>query len=203
MSSKHQIIKTLALFDFDGTITTKDSFFQFLKYCFGNFRTVLGLIVMSPVILGYLVKIIPNNVAKQKLFSYFFKDMPELVFRELGQSFSITQIDKFLRTDAMARISWHKQKKHRVVVVSASIECWLLAWCELNDIDLIGTKVQYKNGVVTGRFNTPNCYGEEKVKRLKNAYNSSNFIYRYAYGDSQGDRELLELAEKAYYKPFR
>jgi len=203
MSAKLQPSKVLALFDFDGTITNKDSFLEFLRYCFGDFRTGLGLIIMSPVILGYLVKITPNYIAKEKVFSYFFRDMPEEVFSKLARSFSGTQIDKILRTEAIARITWHKSKGHRVVIVSASMESWLASWCEVNGLDLIGTIVQVNDGVLTGRFETPNCYGEEKVKRLKNIFNAYDYRFKYAYGDSRGDRELLELAENAHYKPFR
>lgn len=203
MNSKSQSKNILALFDFDGTITYKDSFFEFLRHCFGNFRTILGLIIMSPIIFGYLFKIISNNRAKEKLFTYFFKDMPEEVFSDLGRSFSINEIDNFLRPEAMKRIDWHKNKNHRVIVVSASIEDWLLSWCEQNDIELISTRVELKDGLLTGRFDTPNCYGEEKVRRLKAIFSSKNYIYKYAYGDSEGDRELLQLAENAYYKTFR
>ena len=203
MTVECQPSNVLALFDFDGTITSKDSFLEFLRYCFGDFRTGLGLIVMSPIIFGYLLKIIPNYVAKQKLFSYFFRGMPEVVFNELGKAFSDTQLHKMLRPGAMARIEWHKKERHRVVIVSASIESWLASWGEFNGFDLIGTIVQVKEGALSGKFQTPNCYGEEKVKRLKNVFKPCDYRFKYAYGDSQGDSELLELAENSYYKPFR
>ncbi|STO97295.1 HAD family hydrolase [Helicobacter canis] len=55
---------------------------------------------------------------------------------------------------------------------------------------------------VSGEFATPNCYGEQKAVRIRARYDLSNYAEIYAYGDSKGDRAMLELATHAFYKPF-
>jgi phosphoserine phosphatase len=107
-----------------------------------------------------------------------------------------------------------------VVVVSASIDRWVKPFFEPSVI-IIGTQIETRDGFLTGRFATPNCYGEEKVRRLRQLFpelafggisHSSLLAPRssknprplvIAYGDSRGDRELLQLADEAHYKPFR
>lgn len=193
----------IAFFDFDGTITTDDSLLKFIRFVVGNFKFMQGLAALSPVLILYKLKVIPNYKAKQMMLSYFFKGMSEKSFIEISKQYSLECIDSIVRKDAMKQIHWHHAKGHQIVVVSASIECWLKPWCEKNGLDLIGTKLEIINGFITGRLLTKNCYGIEKVNRIKAKYNLEEYEYIYAYGDSSGDREMLELAQKKAYKPFR
>jgi len=192
----------LALFDFDGTITTKDSFIEFIRHTHGSSKIILGVAILSPILITYKLKLLPNYIAKEKVLSYFFKGMTEAQFKKVAQNYSLKNIDLILQPKAMQRIAWHKKQNHKIVVVSASIECWLKPWCDKNGLDLIATKLEIKNGIVTGKLLTKNCYGIEKVNRVKNSYNLKNYKYIYAYGDSRGDEELLELADEKHYQIF-
>lgn len=193
----------IAFFDFDGTITTDDSLIKFIQFVVGNFKFMQGLAVLSPVLILYKLKIIPNYKAKQLMLSYFFKGMSEKSFIEISKQYSLEHIDSIVREDAMKQIQWHHTNGHKVVVVSASLECWLRPWCEKNALELIGTRLEVINGLITGRLLTKNCYGIEKVNRIKTKYNLEEYEYIYAYGDSSGDMEMLKLAHEPYYKPFR
>lgn len=85
-----------------------------------------------------------------------------------------------------------------------SVSQWVLKpWCDQNGLELIATKVEMKNSIVTGNFLTKNCYGVEKAYRVKTSYILNNYDHIYAYGDSSSDIELLELADESLYKPFR
>ena len=193
----------LALFDFDGTITKNDSLIKFIRFVAGDAKTLWGMMLLSPILTAYKLKIIPNYKAKQIMFSYFFKGIAEHQFQKVTEEYSLKHIDTMLRPKAMERIAWHKEQEHTVVVVSASIECWLKPWCDRNGLDLIATKIEIKNGLVTGKLLTKNCYGIEKANKVKEVYILDDYDYIYAYGDSRGDRELLELASESFYKPFR
>lgn len=193
---------TIAFFDFDGTITKSDSLIKFIRYAVGDTKALLGMMFLSPMLFAYKLKLIPNYKAKQWMFSYFFKEMSEENFQRITQKFSLSKIDSFLRPKAMEKISWHKEQGHTVVVVSASIENWLKPWCDKHNLALIGTKIEIKAGKVTGKFLSKNCYGIEKVNRIKDIYNTKDFSYIYAYGDSKGDRELLDLANNKNYRVF-
>jgi len=193
----------LALFDFDGTITTKDSLGDFIQYATGRLTCFLGFLTLSPLLAAYALNLIPNHIAKERLFTHFFKGWDADRFKKLADRYADGQIDEITRPQAIEKIKWHQKQGHKVVVVSASIECWLKAWCDKNNMDLIATRLEVCEGKLTGKFATKNCYGPEKVERIKDVYDLSNFDYIYAYGDSRGDVELMALANESFYKPFR
>ena len=43
----------LALFDFDGTITNRDSFIDFIKFAKGNLKFFQGFMILSPILILY------------------------------------------------------------------------------------------------------------------------------------------------------
>jgi len=159
--------------------------------------------LLSPMLIAYKLKVIPNYKAKEYMLSYFFKGTSEKKFMQVANEYSLKHIDTILRPKAMEKIAWHKEQGHKTVIVSASIECWLKPWCDENSLELIATKLEIKDGIVTGKFLTKNCYGIEKAHRIHEEYNLSDYDHIYAYGDSRGDKELLELADESFYKPFR
>jgi len=193
----------IAFFDFDGTITTDDSLLKFIRFVVGDFKFIGGLIVLSPMLTFYKLKLIPNDKAKQMMLSYFFKGMSEKAFQEVALHYSLGHIDKIVRPKAIEKILWHKNEGHKVVVVSASLEYWLKPWCDRNNLELIATKLEIKQGMITGQLMSKNCYGQEKVNRIHEKYTLDSYDYIYAYGDSSGDKEMLALADHKEYKPFQ
>ena len=164
----------IVFLDFDGTITTDDSLIKFIRFAVGDVKTGWGILLLSPMLITYKLKLIPNYKAKQWMFSYFFKGMGGQQFLKVTEEYSLKCIEKILRPKAMEKIAWHKSQGHEVVVVSASIECWLKPWCDKNDLSAIATRIEIKGDVVTGRFLTKNCYGIEKVNRVKEVYTLSD-----------------------------
>jgi len=195
--------KGIAFFDFDGTITKQDTLILFIKYAVGSRNYYRGLFLLSPVLILYIFKILSNNYAKERLIAYFFRGWEVKHFQKIAKAFALEEIDKVVYKDALKRIQWHIQKGHQVVVVSASIECWIEPWCERSNLALIGTKLSSEKGILNGKFDGLNCFGNEKKNRVLNLYNLEEFLDIYAYGDSKGDKELLEIADKSYYKIFK
>jgi len=194
--------KSIAFFDFDGTIVKGDSLLKFTRFAVGNGKFLAGVVVLSPILLAYKLKLIPNYKAKQKMLSCFFKGMKKDDFYQIANEYSLKHIDKIVRLSAIEKIQWHKTRGHKVVIVSASIECFLKPWCNKNKLELIATKLEITDRV-TGNLLSRNCYGIEKVNRIKKKYDLSQYKYIYAYGDSKGDKEMLELANEKHYKPFK
>lgn len=193
----------ICFFDFDGTVTDRDSFADFIQHAVGKPAYYLGLLALSPMLTAYVLKLIPNDAAKQKLFSYFFKNMDADEFRGIAKHYSAERIRKILRPAAIERIQWHQQQQHKVVIVSASIENWLEPWCDETGAELISTQLEICDGQLTGKFACRNCHGQEKADRIRQRYDLDDYDYIYAYGDSSGDTEMLALASEAHYKPFR
>ena len=193
----------IAFFDFDGTITTDDSLLKFIRFVVGDVKFLIGLVAISPMLVLYKMKFIPNYKAKQIMLSWYFKGTRQEDFLKVAGEYSLGHIDKIVRPQAMQKIQWHKDEGHKVVVVSASVECWLRPWCDKNGLDLIGTQLEIEDNMVTGKLLSKNCYGKEKANRIRERYDLNSFDFIYAYGDSRGDDEMLELAQEKYYKPFR
>ncbi len=194
----------LYAFDFDGTITTKDTFIAFIRFVKGDLRTFLGLLLYAPILIMMKLKLYPNWKAKQQLFTYFFKGMNIKEFKLKCNEFA-RHNKTLIRPLALIEIQKALKEGEKVIIITASIDMWVRPFfSELDkDIRIIGTKIEEKEGKVTGHFVTRNCYGAEKVNRLKEIMPNRNSYELISYGDSRGDKELLEYADKGYFKPFR
>ncbi len=192
----------LALFDFDGTLTSKDSFLDFLLFAVGVPRTLVGGILMSPWIVGHSLGLIGNGPAKERIFRHFFAGCTVEGFSQTSLRFALERIPPLLRPEGLARLEWHKSRNHRIVVISASLEDYLSPWCIHQGVELLGTRVEALGGKLTGSFSSPNCHGAEKVRRLRELLDPGSFSRIYAYGDSSGDTEMLALAHEPYYRVF-
>lgn len=195
--------RSIAFFDFDGTITTSDSLAEFIRFQHGNTGFITGLIRLLPAIIGYKAGLVDRQQAKEKLMSVFFAGIPEQTFRQLANSFVQEKIPGIIRPLAMAKLNWHKQQGHEIVIVSASPTYWLEPWCLANGFKCISTELEIVDGKISGKIKGKNCHGEEKVIRIREKYTLSDYTDIYAYGDTSGDKPMLALAAYSYYKPFR
>ena len=196
--------ETIAVFDFDGTITRKDTLLEFIKFSKGERQFYFVFLLFSPLIVVMKLKLYPNWKAKQKLFSYLYKGVSIEQFNEWSNKFS-AEIDKIILPKAMETIKLHKENNDKIVVVSASVENWLKPWAKKNGIEtVLATKIETgKNGLLTGQFLTKNCYGQEKVNRLLEVFPDRKKFKFIAYGDSRGDRELIDFADEGCYNKFK
>ncbi len=192
----------LAIFDFDGTITYRDGFIPFMFFTHGVIRTVFKSFLLSPVLFLYVIKVLPNWKAKEIVFASFYKQWPEVRFNQRAAEYARKHLSLIVKASARERLQWHQEKGHKIVIVSASFENYLGVWCQKEGFDCIATKIEIQDQKLTGRFASANCYGEEKVRRIKEKYNLNDFEYIYAYGDSRGDLPLKALANEFQYKPF-
>ncbi len=195
--------KTIAFFDFDGTITNKDSMVEFIKYCKGNAAFYKSLAVLSPWLAGMKLGLLKKSFAKEKMLSYFFKGTNIEEFNGLCKKFSDNRLPGLVRADALEAIKDHQKAGHEVVVVSASAENWLIHWCNNKQVKCIGTKLFVdQNNILTGKLSGANCNGIEKVTRIKQAYNLSFYKTIYCYGDSKGDVLMLKIGTHPFYRHF-
>ncbi len=194
--------RALALFDFDGTITRKDTLFEFIRFVKGRSRFFWGMVRLFPMLIANRLGLIPNNKAKEKMLSYFFKGMNYAEFKRYGEKFCTDVLPKIIKPAALDKINWHRSKHHRVIVVSASIEEWIRPWTDAMQIELICTEMEVNDNRLTGKFSTPNCNGPEKLKRIKERVDLENYSIIYAYGDSKGDDDMLRIATKPLYQHF-
>jgi HAD superfamily hydrolase (TIGR01490 family) len=194
--------REIAFFDFDGTITTKDTLLEFIKFSKGSFRFYVGFIMNAPYLLAFKLGIITNHSAKEKILRFFFHDTPVEVFKKHCEDFSRSILPKLIRPKAVEEIQKLKQNNTIIAVVSASPENWIEGWAKSLGLELIASRLEVNAGKLTGKMLGKNCHGDEKVNRIAEIYNLSDYSIVAAYGDSNGDKPMLQLARKAYYKPF-
>jgi HAD superfamily hydrolase (TIGR01490 family) len=196
-------LPVVAVFDFDGTLTRRDSLLPFLRFAVGQWQFWWGLFIMTPMLAGYGLKLIPNWRAKEAILTYFIGGWTEEKLQSLGQRFAVQKIPKLLCNEALQRLCWHQDRGHPTFLVSASVEAYLLPWAKTMGFEqAICTQLEIQNNRLTGRILGKNCYGKEKVKRLRAKLGDLNKYCIYVYGDSRGDRELLEVANYPFYRTF-
>ncbi len=196
--------RTIAFFDFDGTVTYSDTMFRFFRYALGARRYWLSFFLLSPVFVLYKLKLMAGQKAKELSLSFLFKGTSKEELRNLGRNFCREEMSGLLRPTAMERIRWHREQGHDVYIVSASACEWLEPWCKEQDMPVICTHLLYdEEGRFTGKIDGKNNNGPEKARRIQTELTLSLFEEIYAYGDTAGDREMLALAHHAEYKPFR
>ncbi len=196
-------MKTLALFDFDGTITKKDSLLHFIKFAIGSIRFYIGLLVLSPTLLRLKMQWLNPQVAKERLIYFYLKNFTISQLQEIVEIYTHSTLQNIFRKTALERLTWHKAQGHDIYIVSASPELWLAEWCKNENIGLIATKLAFKNGKLIEKFASPNCNGEEKVNRIRQEINLQQFDYIFAYGDTKGDFPMLSLAHKTHFQYFK
>ena len=200
----------IAFFDFDGTITTKDTLLEFIRHSKGTFRFYLGFLLTSPWLFAYKIKLISNQSAKERVLRFFFRHTSVDRFGQQCESFSRDVLPRLIRPKALEEIAKLKAAGASVVIVSASPENWIRGWSDAIDVSLLATRLgtvpdkdPAKPHRLTGKIVQANCHGEEKVRRIKEAYTLEDYRDIYTYGDTGGDRPMLRLGTVSFYKPFR
>jgi len=192
----------LVLFDFDGTLTRKDTLFQFIKHLRGTGYFFLGFLILSPILILYRLRLLQNDKTKQIVMSFFWGGTPVEMFQKYCKSFALEIAPKLIRKEALLKLQYHKSAGDDVYIVSASPEDWVKVYADSIGVKCIATRLEIKDGKVTGRIVGKNCYGPEKVSRVRAELNVINYVAIVAYGDSDGDRELLKMADQKFYRKF-
>ena len=207
LSTPPEKVRVIA-YDFDGTITTKDTFALFLRYYAGTARWAFNLLKLLPVFLLYVVKIRDRNFVKKHVVRVFFKGETESHMNARAAQFAQDVIPNLIRPEALKSLkrSLTKQRTshYKVFLVSASIEPYLLEWAKTQNLStVLSTKLRVVNGRLTGEIDGINCWGEGKLAKIASELAQNSYMIAEAYGDSRGDHEMLHAAEESFWQPFR
>ncbi len=194
----------IAAFDFDGTLTDRDTLFYFLIHCFGFRKTVVKMIPLIPFFLLYAVGKKSRQQVKEGVLTRFFKGLPIRKIRQWGKVFAKREIPKRLQKPALEKLRWHQKQGHRCLLVSASLDVYLNAWSRMNGFETaITSRLEVDpTGNATGKLQGLNCRRQEKIDRLTRYLGPLDRYVIYAYGDSEGDRELLASATHPFYRNY-
>ncbi|MEH6421285.1 HAD-IB family hydrolase [Pseudomonas sp. CGJS7] len=190
----------LALFDFDGTITERETFPGFVRASIGRRRLWLGQVLLAPQVLGYKLGWVSGRAVRRRIVAFGYRGRGEHEVRAAAARHLQEVVARQLRPQAMQRIDWHRRRGDRVVVVTANLELFVADWCRAQGLEYICSHLETRDGVLTGRYLGEDCCGAEKSRRVRERIDLSEYGQVYAYGDTVEDRELLELADRKYYR---
>ncbi|HET6432836.1 HAD-IB family hydrolase [Dyella sp.] len=190
----------LALFDFDGTITTGDTYTPFLSYATPRrFRRRAWRKLLWPW-LGYKLRLISGPAVRRRVTAHVLAGREHAAIRALGERYARERLPRVLRPEAMARIAWHRARGDCIVVVSASLDAYLVPWCRAHGLELICSELDADGVHLTGGYRGGDCTGPAKAARVLERFPLHAYARVHAYGDTVEDREMLALAHHPVYR---
>lgn len=189
----------IALFDIDKTIISKDSMFSLMQYTFKYHPTTRkGTLKFVRYGIKYVLKQINTKAVKEAAFAC----INELTVEELKDFYS-KEITKYFYKDALEKIKELKKQGYIVLLITASPECYMRYFAELEGVDdVIGTVLESREGKFINTILGENCKGIEKVKRIQHWLEERqveiDYENSYAFSDSMSDLPMFKLVKNAY-----
>jgi len=192
----------IAIFDFDGTLTKRDTLLAFIEFTHNKRRLYWELLLLSPQLILMKLGFGNNETVKTKLLSRLFRGIQKETLEAWGRAYCKEHFHSLLRPAGLTRILDLQRQGYRIILVTASVEIWVKPFADRMNVELIGTKFLFNQQIFTGRLATPNCRGLEKVNRLKTYLKTEKLPPFLMHGDSDGDRSLYEEASTYFHRPF-
>ncbi len=190
---------TVAAFDVDGTITTRDCVVPFMRRISGA-RRIVPRLGIRPHRLLPVVASRDRDGLKALAAAAAFRGHRYDELCSAGAAFAEMVHERWMRSDTLDALQRHREAGDRTVLVSASFEVYLRPLAQLLGVDdVLATRLQVEGGIATGALDGPNCRGPEKVARLHEWLVDRSAVRLVAYGDSAGDREMLADADEAHW----
>lgn len=195
--------RVIVAFDFDGTLTIRDSFTEFLRWRAGPGAWALGLVKLAPALAAY-AKDRDRGRIKAASVKEFLLGVSRQTLEAEAAAFAEAIWPRFMRPDALEVWNdWGRRGAHRVIVTASPTTTVAPFARKLGAEALLGTEFVFDaDDRITGDFAGPNCRGQEKVRRLKAAYGDDMTMIA-AYGDTSGDTEMLAMAQQPGFRVFR
>ena len=192
----------LVAFDFDGTLTTTDSFTAFLRWQAGAVDYYAAMARLAPAAASYLWHRDLTRL-KSATVRTFLAGMPRSLLEEEAAEFAADAAPVLLRPDALKVWRRHRAEGARMVIVTASPEVIVAPFARGLGADLlIGSRLSYDlNDRVGPGLDGLNCRGPEKARRLREVF-GPDIRLSAAYGDTEGDREMLAMANESFMRLF-
>lgn len=195
--------QALVAFDFDGTLTCRDSFVAFFRWRAGSVGFAAGVASLAPSVASHVVR--PDRgKLKAAMARRFLGRISRSELEAEARRFARSRAETLFRPDALKCWRDWRARGARLYIVTASPETLVAPFADHLGADgLIGTRLKWDEkdryaGVLDGR----NCRGPEKVARIKSTL-GADVAVEAAYGDSSGDTELLAFAKFGGMKVFK
>lgn len=192
-----QAASTVVAFDFDGTLTVRDTVWPFISLLAPR-RKVLKVFTSDLTRNLRAVVMRDRDFLKLNVLAKSLEGMSVEKADVLAEKYADHVLKYWMRSDTCARLRWHQNAGHTVVLVSASFETYLRPLARKIGVEhVLASRLEVLAGSdgghhFSGKLLGENCRGVEKIQRFREWSTAQpGLIFRYAYGDSAGDRELL------------
>jgi phosphatidylglycerophosphatase C len=186
----------VAAFDFDKTLSTRDNGVPFFTHLAGRRAVQRAALRCLPDLARGR-----RDAVKVRITREIFAGREADEVHAAAEEFAADILARHLRDDVVERARRHADEGHRLVVVSASYECYVAPVAGALGFDAaLATVLEVDDaGVLTGELAGPNVRRAEKVVRLDRWLTAEGLdaarVRLWAYGDSAGDAELLARAD--------
>ena len=195
--------RVVAVFDFDGTITDRDTLVPFLVLAFGRVRVAATFAALAGTGLAYLLRRTSIDEFKRRVLRRLVAGASASRLGALGPAHARALAPR-LRPAALERIAWHRAQGHRLVLVSSTLDLYLAhVGARLGFDDVLCSRLASRGERLSGELEGADCTGPEKLRRLQALLGDLRAHELHVYGDSDGDRELLAAADHPHFRPFR
>ena len=193
----------VAVFDVDGTLLQGGCLWLAARRSKGAMGQVLAAVAVLPWLIGWQLRLVSTGGFKQQAVAAL--GVCEVVNRAEAAGrgdWLLDELRAMVRPEALQRLRWHQHRGDRVLLCSASPRMLLQPLADWLGVELLCTELEQRAGSWIPKLASPNCKGPEKVRRLEQRLGPLNGLTIEAYGDSNGDRELLKAAEIPHYRSF-
>ena len=200
--------RVVAAFDFDGTVTDRDTLVPFLARAFGRMRVGATFAALTMPGIGHVLGLVTIDEFKVRVLRRLMAGEPVGRLRALGDAHARALVP-WLRPEALRRIAWHRAQGHELVLVSSTLDLYLArVGADLGFDHVLCTRLAARRGAdgverFDGGLDGVDCAGPEKLHRLAALVGDLSAVELHAYGDSAGDAALLAAADHAHFRPFR
>ncbi|MEC7737434.1 MAG: flippase-like domain-containing protein [Cyanobacteriota bacterium] len=193
----------IAVFDVDGTLLQGDCLLMACRRSRGALGTVLAVLICMPWLIAWQLRLIKTGRCKEKVIAAFriCEAVNQAALND-RQDWLLPMLQRQLRDEAVQRLQWHQKRGDRVLLCSASPRLLLQPLADVLGVELLCTELAKVDGLWQPQLVSANCKGSEKVRCLEAHLGPLKHFTIEAYGDSRGDRELLQAAAIPHYRSF-
>lgn len=194
-------MKKLYCFDFDGTLTYKDTMFMYLKF-YDATRFRLQFLKHVPLFVLLKLRLAETEKVKKSFIGSILKGQTQEKIEKKSRQFFEAHYPKIVRENALDFIKNIDRENTQSLLVTASLDIWARPFADAFNMKLLATKAEFKNGVFTGNFIGKNCNGNEKLARIQTEIKDKKYDKIIAFGDTSGDKPMLKWADEGHYQFF-
>jgi HAD superfamily hydrolase (TIGR01490 family) len=200
VASDDDLDHVAAIFDLDGTITKADTYLEFLKgYTLRHPHLLARLPALGSAWALYATRVKNNSWLKQAFLRLIVGGAARTELNQWTEEFIGRLMTNGLRTSAVRAIEHHRQAGHCLIMATASFDFYVEPLAgQLGFDHVVCTRAAWtERETLTGQLAGPNCYGEEKVRRLQEHFGAQRTDwYIHGYTDHHSDISFLAWVDR-------